>query len=104
MCKFCSSSVYISVQHEFTLLLLPLPSRKLRRTIPSLLSHPSLLAHTIYQALSFDAALTEQGFTISDTSAGLLDDNVWEGVVQIILGKKEWFDAWIEGEKRCELS
>ncbi|KAF8993873.1 RINT-1 family protein [Hymenopellis radicata] len=90
----------INAWHEFTLLLLPLPSRKLRRTIPSLLSHPSLLAHTIYQALSFDAALTEEEFTISDTSAGLLDDNDWEGVVQVILGKKEWFDAWIEGEKR----
>ena len=26
----------------------------------------------------------------------------WEGISEIILGHKEWFDAWVEGEKRCK--
>ncbi|KAK7694298.1 hypothetical protein QCA50_001480 [Cerrena zonata] len=89
---------------EFTLLLLPLLSRKLRRTIPSLISHPPVLAHTIYQSLSFDSALREEGFELSGTSAALTseDDNVpdWDGISEVILGKKEWFEAWMEGERQ----
>lgn len=26
----------------------------------------------------------------------------WEGLSEIILGRKEWFDAWLAGEQRCE--
>ncbi|KAK0456418.1 TIP-1 family-domain-containing protein [Armillaria borealis] len=98
-----SSTKYQSFNawHEFTLLLFPLLSRKLRRTVPSMLSHPSLLAHTIYQALSFDAALAEEGFTITDTSArDAFESSKWPGVADVILGKKEWFEAWIDGEKK----
>lgn len=95
------------LQREFTLLLLPLLSRKLKRTVPSLLTRPSLLAHTIYQALTFDATIMEEGFTISGTSASGEDANdgkeKWDGVSEVILGNKEWFDAWMDGEKKCEL-
>ncbi|KAK0198491.1 TIP-1 family-domain-containing protein [Armillaria mellea] len=101
--RLLSSTKYQSFNawHEFALLLFPLLSRKLRRTVPLMLSHPSLLAHTIYQALSFDAALAEEGFTITDTSAqDAFESSKWPGVADIILGKKEWFDAWIDGEKK----
>lgn len=27
----------------------------------------------------------------------------WEGLTEVILGRKEWFDAWLYGEKRCKL-
>ncbi|KAL0950725.1 hypothetical protein HGRIS_007501 [Hohenbuehelia grisea] len=92
----------ISAWDEFAFLLLPLLARKLRRTMPTLLPHPSLLAHTIYQSLSFDAALVEEGFQISRTSAALNEPSLtkWEGVSEVILGKKEWFEAWLDGEKR----
>lgn len=63
------------------------------------------MAHTIYQALAFDAALQEEGFRISGTSAstGLNNaDRNWDGTSEVILGKKEWFEAWLEGEKKCE--
>ncbi|OBZ79146.1 RAD50-interacting protein 1, partial [Grifola frondosa] len=89
--------------HEFTFLLLPLLSRKLRRTIPSLLSHPPILAHTIYQALAFDSTLRDEGFDMSGiyaskmTSAG--EDDKWEGI-----SEKEWFEAWVEGERKCGCS
>jgi hypothetical protein len=101
-----------TTQREFTLLLLPLLSRKLSRTVPTLMTRPSLLAHTIYQALAFDAALVEGGFGISGTSAGRAEiggavkdgEDKWDGISEVILGKKEWFDAWMEGEKKCELA
>lgn len=82
-------------QREFTRLLLPLLTRKLLRTIPSL--HPALLAHTLYQALSFDAALVEEGFAYVEP-----DGEEWKGVSDVILGRKQILDKWIEGEKACE--
>jgi hypothetical protein len=69
----------------------------------SLLSHPPLLAHTIYQALAFDASLREDGFALSATLSGrYADDTEWKGISDVILGRKEWFDRWVEGEKACK--
>ena len=81
--------------------------RKLRRTIPTLLAHPSILAHTIYQALAFDTALRDEGFDLPGTTIAITDgagdrSDSWEGISQIILGKKEWLEAWVEGERKCE--
>ncbi|KAJ3908186.1 TIP-1 family-domain-containing protein [Lentinula edodes] len=96
----------INAWREFTRLLLPILTNKLRRTVPSLLPHPSLLAHTIYQALQFDAALREEGFELDGTLGDTLPKRdgaaaeAWPGVCDIILGKKEWFDAWMDGEKQ----
>ncbi|KAF7792494.1 hypothetical protein EIP86_003535 [Pleurotus ostreatoroseus] len=97
---------YINPWREFTLLLLPLLSRKLRRTIPALLPHPPILAHTIYQALTFDSALRDEGFDLAGTSATSKakekdgkEVKKWEGISEVILGKKEWFEAWMEGER-----
>ena len=83
-------------------MLLPLLSRKLKRTVPALISHPSLLAHTIYQSLGFDASLVEEGFGLAGTSAGKNPSGGWDGISDIILGNKEWFEAWIDGERKCE--
>ncbi|KIY65897.1 hypothetical protein CYLTODRAFT_378693 [Cylindrobasidium torrendii FP15055 ss-10] len=91
----------VDAWHEFILLLLPLLTRKLRKTVPSLLFRPALLAYTIYQALAFDATLSELNFTITDTSLGLSGQKEeWQGVAQVVLGNPDWFDAWIEGEQR----
>ncbi|KAJ6604224.1 TIP-1 family-domain-containing protein [Mycena vulgaris] len=84
---------------EFTLLLFPLLSRKLRRSMPSLLPYPPLLAHTIYQTLVFDAAVGEEGFSLTGTSAQDKGDK-WDGISDVILGKEEWFAAWMDGEKQ----
>lgn len=32
---------------------------------------------------------------------GGLGDDEWEGTSEMILGRKEWFDAWLEGERKC---
>jgi RAD50-interacting protein 1 len=67
-----------------------------------------LLAHTIYQALAFDSTLNEEGFGLSGTSFPMAKgdgdgekEKQWEGVSEIVLGRKEWFDAWMEGERKC---
>jgi hypothetical protein len=96
-----AGDLHVALQNEFTSLILPLLSRKIRRTMPALLPHPPLLAHTIYEALAFDAALIEEGFTLYGTSA-TKDAAEWDGISEIILGKREWFEAWMEGEKTCE--
>ncbi|RPD81666.1 hypothetical protein L226DRAFT_527933 [Lentinus tigrinus ALCF2SS1-7] len=100
-----SSTEYRTVNawREFTLLLLPIIERKIRRTIPALLSHPSILAHTIYQALAFDTALKDEGFDLPGTTAAPANGEEtrhWEGISEVILGKKEWFEAWVEGERK----
>ncbi|KAG6866034.1 hypothetical protein C0991_009443, partial [Blastosporella zonata] len=73
--------------------------------MPSLLSHPSLLAHTIYQALDFDAALADEGFLIQETSASRQTppQDKWEGVSEVVLGNPEGFEAWLHGEQNCAL-
>ncbi|KAF9458336.1 TIP-1 family-domain-containing protein [Collybia nuda] len=101
--KLLTSSDYshLNAWVEFTLQLLPLLSRKLKHTIPTLLPHPPLLAHTIYQALSFDAALFEEGFQLLGTSATLTDQGgTWVGISEAILGNLEWFEVWLVAEKK----
>jgi len=95
----------INAWREFTRLLFPLLSRKLRKTVPALIPHPPVLAHTIYQTLAFDSAIRDEGFQIVGTSesAGMnaeAETRKWEGLSEIILGRKEWFDAWMEGERK----
>jgi hypothetical protein len=81
---------------------MPILTQKLKKTVPLLLSRPSLLAHTIYQAISFDASMVEEGFHLGGTSAlkpGT--DAKWDGIGEVILGNPEWFEAWLTAEKRC---
>ncbi|KAG8974149.1 hypothetical protein FRB90_009825, partial [Tulasnella sp. 427] len=119
----------INAYDEFCRLLFGLPTRKLKRTIPLLLTTPAILAHTVYQTLIFDGSMKDSGFEIRRTWEGkqrlrLVGEErkkaktttaremkrmskppsestiEWEGLSDIILGRKDWFDAWLEGEKR----
>lgn len=82
---------------------MPILSQKLKKTVPLLLSRPSLLAHTIYQAISFDASMIEEGFHLGGTSAlkSGTDAAKWDGIGEVILGNPEWFEAWLTAEKKC---
>jgi hypothetical protein len=85
--------------------LLPPLARKLRRSVPAILHLPALLAHTVYQALAFDAALRAQGFDLPGTRSAQLGgdpDGAWEGISEVVLGRETWFAAWLEGERKCE--
>ncbi|KAL5495515.1 hypothetical protein ACEPAI_978 [Sanghuangporus weigelae] len=101
--RLLQSSRYSSINawREFTRLLLPILGKKIKRSMSTLLAHPPLLAHTIYQSLAFDEALREARFDL----VGTLDKTKkearkWEGTSDIILGNKDWFDAWLEGERK----
>ncbi|KAG2156521.1 RINT-1 family protein [Suillus bovinus] len=86
-------------QQNYITLLVPILERKLRRTVPTLLSHPALLAHTVYQTLIFDSNMRELGYEfVVNTEAKKTEEK--GGVSSVILGQKEWFDAWLEGEKK----
>lgn len=73
--------------------------RKVRNTVPQLLSMPAILAHTIYQALQFDEAVKSRGLT--PLPRGSSPDD-WRGTADVVLGNEGWFDAWVEAEKKCE--
>lgn len=94
----------INAQNEFTRLLFPILGRKIRKSVPQLLAQPSLLAHTIYQALLFDAAVRESGFTLANTWECRVTkqhkSKEWPGVADVILSHKSWFDEWMEAERR----
>ncbi|QRW00303.1 RINT-1 family protein [Ceratobasidium sp. AG-Ba] len=98
-----SSFRNINAQNEFTRLLFPILARKIRRSVPTLLTQPGLFAHTIYQALLFDSAIREAGFTLANTWECARDSHKgkeWPGVVDVILGHKAWFDEWMEAERQ----
>ncbi|KAH7104497.1 TIP-1 family-domain-containing protein [Auriculariales sp. MPI-PUGE-AT-0066] len=57
----------IDAWREFTRLLLPILTRKIRSTVPLLLPHPALLAHLVYQTIAFDESIREAGFSLKGT-------------------------------------
>ncbi|KAH7883865.1 RINT-1 family protein [Phlebopus sp. FC_14] len=94
---------HINAWHNYTTLLLPILERKIKRSIPSLLTHPALLAHTVYQSLVFDTTLREMGYEfVSEEQPNDSDVQDVEkgGISRVILDQKEWFSAWLEGEKK----
>lgn len=88
-------------QHHYVTLLLGILERKIKRSMPKLLAHPALLAHTIYQSLVFDSSLRELGYEFEGVESKNDEDMERGGISRIILDQKEWFDAWLEGEKKC---
>jgi len=72
--------------------------------MPVLLEYPSLLAHTIYETLAFDASILEEGFTLEGTSAAKDNETKWEGIIDTILGNADWLETWLSAEKGCTSS
>lgn len=89
----------VNAWQNYVTLLIPILERKLRRTVPTLLSRPALLAHTVYQALIFDSNMRELGYEfVVGADASKAEEK--GGISSVILCQKEWFDAWLEGEKK----
>lgn len=69
---------------------------------------PPVLAHTVYQVVEFDQQLRSRGFkprtwpTVLRPDEGIQEDgSEWEGLSETILGRQEWFDRWLDGEREC---
>ncbi|GJN87986.1 hypothetical protein Rhopal_000941-T1 [Rhodotorula paludigena] len=99
---------HIDAVNEFTSLLLPPLASRLRHHLPQLLSMPPVLAHTVYQVVEFDQQLRSRGYrprvwpTVRREGDELEleeEDDEWEGLSETILGRQEWFDRWLEGER-----
>lgn len=73
-----------------------------------LLTRPALLAHTVYQSLIFDSSLRDMGYEFVQDKPGAHGDERREaeqgGISKVILDQKDWFNAWLEGEKKCRLN
>lgn len=82
-----------------TALLKPL-TKKIRASMPQLLEMPSILAHTLYQALHFDQSIRDTYSYSPRLADGQTDE--WKGTADIVLGNKAWFDGWRESERKCK--
>ncbi|GAA5857348.1 hypothetical protein JCM8547_002233 [Rhodosporidiobolus lusitaniae] len=98
---------HIDAVNEFTTLLLPPLSSRLRHHLPQLISMPPVLAHTVYQVVEFDQQLRARGYR-PRTEATVLregeeaqaeEEGEWNGLCETILGRQEWFERWLEGER-----
>ena len=69
-----------------------------------LLEYPSLLAHTIYETIAFDASMLDEGFSLEGTSAAKDGQTKWEGLIDVVLGNANWFETWLAAEKECASS
>ncbi|KAG6331170.1 hypothetical protein ID866_7919 [Astraeus odoratus] len=90
----------VNAWHQYVTLLLGILERKIKRSVPQLLGHPALLAHTIYQSLVFDTSVRDLGYEFEQVEGKNEEEAEKGGLSRIILDQKEWFDAWIEGEKK----
>ncbi|KAF9121213.1 hypothetical protein BGW39_010760 [Mortierella sp. 14UC] len=81
-------------KNDFTRLLLEAVERKIRNTVPDMLSSPEMLSHAIHETLRFDKALREAELYIPPGQT-----SEWQGAVQIYLGNRPWLKTWLRVEK-----
>lgn len=70
---------------------------------------PLILAHTVYQVVEFDQQLRSRGYrprtwptVLPEGEEPEEDEGEWEGLSETILGRQEWFERWLEGERECK--
>lgn len=90
---------HIDAMTDFITSLIKPLNRKIRASMPQLLEMPSILAHTLYQALQFDQSLRDVYSYRPRMERGKTDE--WKGTADIILGNKAWFNGWKESERKC---
>jgi len=92
-----SGQGFIKVFHGFTVHLIKVVEKKLKRSVPGILEMKPILAHTIEKAIAFDHVIQQMNY-LSVKS----DDrsSQWLGTVDGILSNHQWFKIWFEAEKR----
>lgn len=71
--------------------------RKIRLSVPAMLSTPEILSHAIHETLLFDKVLREGELYIPPGQT-----TEWQGTVQVYLGNREWLKTWLRVEKDCK--
>ncbi|PLW45744.1 hypothetical protein PCANC_08061 [Puccinia coronata f. sp. avenae] len=93
-----SGQGYIQVFHGFTVHLIKLVEKKLKRSVPGILDMKPILAHTIEKAVAFDHAIYQMNYLSPPAAAGRSAQ--WLGTADGILSNPHWFTTWFEAEKR----
>ncbi|KAA1084759.1 hypothetical protein PGT21_035142 [Puccinia graminis f. sp. tritici] len=89
------------VFNGFTVQLVKIVEKKLKRSIPGILEMKPILAHTIEKAIGFDQMIRQMHYLESDSSkTGVPSTTQWLGTVDGILSNQHWFNIWFEAEKR----
>lgn len=81
---------------RFSEILLGLVKRKIEKTVPRILSTPSLLSHFVNELFVFDANLQ----TIIDF--GREDDGLLKFGFEMFSEQQNWVDEWIRVEQKCK--
>ncbi|KAF9585741.1 hypothetical protein BGW38_000956 [Lunasporangiospora selenospora] len=87
------------VKNDFIRVFLGAVERKIRSSVPALLSSPELLSHAIYETLKFDKVLREGEYYVPPGQT-----SEWPGSVQVYLGNREWLRSWLRIEKNFAVS
>ncbi|WAQ89297.1 hypothetical protein PtA15_10A721 [Puccinia triticina] len=87
------------VFHGFTVQLIKIVEKKLKRRIPGILGMKPILAHTIEKAIGFDQTIKQMGYLSSEPSTTGYSAQ-WLGTADAILSNPHWFSVWFEAEKR----
>ncbi|KAG0094992.1 hypothetical protein BGZ93_006468 [Podila epicladia] len=82
------------VKNDFIRLLIGAVERKIRLSVPAMLSTPEILSHAIHETLLFDKVLREDELYIPPGQT-----IEWQGAVQIYLGNRNWLKTWLRVEK-----
>ncbi|KAG0282386.1 hypothetical protein BGZ96_000538 [Linnemannia gamsii] len=77
-------------KNDFIRLLLGAVERKIRNSVPEMLSSPEMLSHAIHETLRFDKTLRESELYIPPGQT-----SEWQGTVQVYLGNRSWLKTWL---------
>lgn len=70
--------------------------RKIRNSVPDMLSSPEILSHAIHETLRFDKTLRDSELYIPPGQT-----SEWQGTVQVYLNNRAWLKTWLRAEKEC---
>ncbi|KAF9933430.1 hypothetical protein FBU30_005464 [Linnemannia zychae] len=82
------------VKNDFTRALIVTVERKIRNSVPDMLSSPEILSHAIHETLRFDNTLREGELYLPPGQT-----SEWQGAVQVYLSNRLWLKTWLRVEK-----
>ncbi|KAF9156452.1 hypothetical protein BG015_005176 [Linnemannia schmuckeri] len=86
-------------KNDFIRLLLGAVERKIRNSVPDMLSSPEMLSHAIHETLRFDKTLREAELYLPPGQT-----SEWQGAVQVYLGNRLWLKTWLRVVKEFALA
>jgi RAD50-interacting protein 1 len=92
-------NIYTDAVSSFITALVPMVTTKSLSLLPQISSQPQLLSHFIHELMSFDNTLRDS-WAYTPVPHLAFD---WKGITWSILSTHDYFNTWLEGEKRFAL-